>query len=197
MYNNPTSTSYKFQQREQERLKKTVEKKNSQIADHRQEKVQEKVQQDTELVATLTQLCKEREERVARLERELNSLAIHLAETPARQHTGSVDKATLTDELTIDRLPSPSIDCQQNGSETGVSKTHEVEAQPRRRRVVRSSSGKNSSTSTLPPTPPRSGSGRRKTSGISRYVFKELQSGVTHAVSVKIPTSISKYESSL
>ena len=133
--------------------------------------MQERVQQDTELVATLTQLCKEREEKVAKLERELNSLAIHLAEKPARQHTGSVDKATITDELTIDRMPSPSIDYQQNGSETVVSKLQEVKAQPRRRRVVRCSSGKNSSASTLPPTPPRSGSGRRKASGMSRYCF--------------------------
>ena len=153
--------------REQERLKKTVEKKNSQIAEHREEKVQERVQQDTELVATLTQLCKEREEKVAKLERELNSLAIHLAKTPARQHTGSADKATITDELTIDERPSPLLDCQQNDSETLVSKHQKVEAQPRRRRVVRSSSGKNSSASTLPPTPPRSGSGRRKASGMS------------------------------
>lgn len=150
-------------QREQERLKKTVEKKNSQIAERNQCR-QEKVQQDTELVTALTQLCKEREEKVAQLESELKSLAINLAEASARQHVGSADKATITDELTSDGIPSPSLDDQYNGNET-TSKAHE--AQPRRRRVVRS--GKNSSASTLPPTPPRSGSGRRKTSGISRY----------------------------
>ncbi|CAB3987254.1 Hypothetical predicted protein [Paramuricea clavata] len=163
--------------REQERLKKTVEKKNSQIAERSQSR-QEKVQQDTELVATLTQLCKEREEKVTQLERELNSLAINLAETPARQHTRSADKATITDELANDRIPSPLLDYQQNSSETVVSKTHEVEAQPRRRRIVRSSSGKNSSASALPPTPPRSGSGRRKTSGMSsdgRYMSGSTQ----------------------
>jgi hypothetical protein len=123
-------------------------------------------------VATLTQLCKEREEKVTQLERELNSLAINLAETPARQHIRSADKATITDELANDRIPSPLLDYQQHASETVVSKTHEVEAQPRRRRIVRSSSGKNSSASSLPPTPPRSGSGRRKPSGMSRYCLK-------------------------
>ena len=157
-------TSLLHSQREQERLKKIVEKKNSQIAERNQCR-QEKVQQDTELVTALTQLCKEREEKVAQLENELKSLAINLAETSARQHIRSADKATITDELTNERIPSPSLDDQQNDNETTTAKTHE--AQPRRRRVVRS--GKNSSASTLPPTPPRSGSARRKTSGMSRY----------------------------
>ena len=159
-------------QREQERLKKTLEKKNSQIAE-RNHCRQEKVQQDTEVVTALTQLCKEREEKVAQLERELKSLAINLAETSARQNIGSADKATITDELTNDRIPSPSLDDQQNENETMISKPYET--QPRRRRVVRCSSGKNSSASTLPPTPPRSGSGRRKTSGMSRYPTKATE----------------------
>ena len=159
-------------QREQERLKKTLEKKNSQIAERNQCR-QEKVQQDTEVVTALTQLCKEREEKVAQLERELKSLAINLAETSARQNIGSADKATITDELTNDRIPSPSLDDQQIEDETMISKPYET--QPRRRRVVRSSSGKNSSASTLPPTPPRSGSGRRKTSAMSRYSTKAIK----------------------
>ena len=158
-----------FSQREQERLKKTVEKKDSQIAEHSQSR-HEKVQQDNEVVATLTQLCKEREDKVAQLERELKALATSLAESPARQHTGSADKATITGELSNDvspRVSTPSTDYPQNDHETVVSST-QVDAQPRRRRIVRSS-GKNSSASTLPPTQPRSGSGRRKSSGLSRF----------------------------
>ncbi|XP_028399213.1 coiled-coil domain-containing protein 13-like [Dendronephthya gigantea] len=148
--------------REQERLKKTVEKKNSQIAERSQSR-HEKVQQDTELVATLTQLCKEREEKVAQLERELNSLAMNLAEAPARRNIGSADKATITDEVPVERISSSFNDHQQNTSETMVSKPKEVDGQSRGRRIVRSTS---KNTNTLPPTPPKSGSGKRRSSGL-------------------------------
>lgn len=91
---------------------------------------------------------------------------MNLAEAPTRRNTGSADKATITDEVPVERISSPFIDHQQDTSETMVSKPKEVDGLPRGRRIVRSTS-KNSNT--LPPTPPRSGSGRRKTSGLRRY----------------------------
>ena len=178
-----------------------MEKKNSQIAERSQSR-QEKVQQDTELVATLTQLCKEREEKVAQLERELKSIAINFAETPSRENISSADKATITDEINNEcsRISSP-IPNYQEGNEIVLPKTQDVETQPRRRRVVRVSSGKNSSASTLPPTPPRSGSGRRKTSGMSRYClenFGKSQLKSLHKAPVTLhPITIQKNRSPL
>lgn len=169
-----TDVTYQFSfQREQERLKKTVEKKNSQIAERTQSR-QEKVQ-DAELVASLTQRCKEREDKVAELERELKCLAVNLAETTSRQHIRSADKATTTDELGNNRISSPLLDGQLQESDAAVTTSDELAPARRRRRAVGSSSGKRSSATALPPTPPRSGSGGRKTSGLSRYLELRIQ----------------------
>ncbi|XP_046847141.1 coiled-coil domain-containing protein 13-like isoform X2 [Xenia sp. Carnegie-2017] len=92
--------------REQQRLKNMVEKKNSQIAERESACRQEKVQQDNELVKTLTQLCKEREEKVTQLERQLKRTEFDLSEKTTKHRPESLDKATST-ELASDLNYSP------------------------------------------------------------------------------------------
>lgn len=165
--------SHSVVQREQERLQKTVEKKNTQIADRSQSRSETR-QQESELVLTLTRLCKEREEKVAELECELKTMVSDVTLESSHTHSNSTvfaDKATITDHINTSHLNiySPSMDCEQDGlSIIPNSNTHnyDIDSNPRRRRIIRPSS---QNSAALPPTPPRSGSGRRKTNIRSRY----------------------------
>ena len=121
------------------------------------------MQQDSELVQTLTRLCKEREEKVAKLEQELNALVINKDPLHASGMSSKlVDKATITDTCFTRNISSPVIEFQSSGQDDIASSNKGPP--PRRRRVVNSSG-----TSPLSPTPPRSGPG-----ALSRYLLINL-----------------------